>query len=68
MRTIPSPHFPLRDNAKQQYAVGVYRFQFPTPKVNKVTNDDTNTIYYMLERIYQERAMVCHTENYGGFV
>lgn len=68
MQTIQSPHFPLGADAKQQYAMGLYSYQLPTPKMNTVTNDDTNTVSYVLGQKSQKRAMVGHTGDYGGFL
>lgn len=62
MHTIQSPHFPLGDDVKQQYAMALYRYRLPTEsEMNKVTNDDTNTIPSVLETNSQKRTMVGHT-------
>ncbi|KAF5005912.1 hypothetical protein FDECE_7670 [Fusarium decemcellulare] len=64
---IQKPYFPLADDPKQQYAMGLYSLHLPTPEINAVTNIYANPPY-ILGRDLRPRAAIGHPGEYGGFL
>lgn len=66
--TAQTPHFPLGDDGKQQYALGLFHLQLPTSQMNVVTNSDVNSRDYMIGKDSQKRIAIGHTGELGGFL
>ncbi|KAI8711523.1 hypothetical protein NCS52_01416100 [Fusarium sp. LHS14.1] len=62
------PHFRLDGDKKQQYALGLFNLNLPTPEMNTVTNPDVNSQEYSIGKYSKERVAIGHTGELGGFL
>ncbi|RTE84066.1 hypothetical protein BHE90_001341 [Fusarium euwallaceae] len=68
MAAAQKSHFPLAGDEKQQYALGLFNLQLPTTEMNLVTNPDINNRDYSIGKESEERLVIGHTGELGGFL
>lgn len=68
LATAQTPHFPLAEDKKQQYALGLFNLHLPTTEMNIVTNPDVNRLDYCIGMGCGDRLVIGHTGELGGFL
>ena len=69
LQTATQPHFPLANDSRQAYGLGLFSFYLPTREINTVTNDHApETINgYILGADSPPMVVVGHTGDLGSF-